>query len=243
MILSGVLAGFLSGFLGIGGGIIMVPSLVLLLQYNMHEAIGTVLLAMVFLTLAGTLTHFRRGEFDSKAWIGLVCGGISGAYVGSSLAALSPSSYLSIFFGVIVMVMGIWMILDIRATTMLIENKSGDEYLIFPISGFGIGVMSALSGLGGGIFMVPLMIFLGLEHEIAVGTSLGVIVTTSFSASIGYMRHGSVEFITSLVLVISAFVFTYVGSRTTANVSRSRFKRVFGVVAVLVGIRILVAGL
>lgn len=243
LLLIGVLAGFLAGFLGIGGGIVMVPSLAFLLQYNMHVAIGTALLAMVFLTLIGALTHFKKEEFDSKAWIGLVGGGVPGAYIGSKLAALSPSAYLSIIFGMIVIVMGTWMALDIQATTSKVRNKSFIDYLILSIFAFGIGMMSALSGLGGGIFMVPLMIFLGLRHEIAVGTSLGVIVLTSFSASVGYIRQGSVDFVSSLVLAISAFIFTYIGARTTANVSRSKFKRIFGIVAILVGIRTLIAGL
>lgn len=238
----GVLAGFLSGFLGIGGGIVMVPALTFLLKFDMHLSVGSTLLAMVVLTTTGALSHLKNKEFNLKVWIALVAGGIPSAYLGSELAALAPSSYLSFVFGSILVVMGIWMALGIKTPNS--ETSEGGniltkKYIILFGGAIGIGIMSALSGLGGGIFMVPLMVFLGLGHTVAVGTSLGVIVLTSLSASVGYVQHGNVDFMASFLLVISALVFTYIGANTTAKISRSRFKRIFGIITVVVGIRAL----
>lgn len=244
LLFTGILAGFLSGFLGIGGGIIMVPALAFLLQYDMHVAVGTTLLAMIFLTLTGGISHFRNKEFDRKAWLGLIGGGIPGAYVGSYLAAISPSAHLSLVFGGIVIIMGVLMITEGVKTPEIEEGYlRADNYVIFLIAAFGIGMMSALIGLGGGIFMVPLMMFLGLQHSVAVGTSLGVIVLTSLSGSIGYINHGDVEFIASLILIISALSFAHIGARTTSSVSREKFRRIFGLVAIAVGFRTFIAGL
>lgn len=242
----GILAGFLSGFLGIGGGIVMVPALTFLLKFDMHLSVGSTLLAMVILTSTGALSHLKNKEFNLKAWISLVVGGVPSAYLGSELAALAPSSYLSFIFGSILVVMGTWMALGIKTPNS--QNTAGGNiptknYIILFAGAVGIGIMSALSGLGGGIFMVPLMVFLGLGHAIAVGTSLGVIVPTSLSASVGYVQHGNVNFAASILLVISALIFTYIGANTTAKISRSKFKRIFGIITVVVGLRTLLAGL
>lgn len=236
ILVSGALAGFLSSFLGIGGGIIMVPALNRLLNYSMHIAVGTTLLAMIFLTLSGAFNHFRRKEFDFQAWLGLAGGGTVGALTGAQLAVSFSSALLKYIFGTVVILIGIRMILNVQIPDEKREFSDAWKYVVLPAVAFLIGIISALSGLGGGIFYVPLLIFMGLSHETAVGTSLGVIVLTAISGSAGYVYHGNASFEAAILLTISALLFTFIGAWTTAKVNKAKFSRIFGLVAILIGI-------
>ena len=84
----GLAAGFLAGLLGIGGGILIVPALVLLLGFDQHLAQGTSLVVIIPAALAGSWTHYRRGRLDLRVAAFVAVGGVLGAAIGS-LSALS----------------------------------------------------------------------------------------------------------------------------------------------------------
>ena len=89
----GLAAGFLAGLLGIGGGVVIVPALVLLLGFDQHVAQGTSLLVIIPAAAAGSLTHYRRGRLNVRDAAFVAAGGIFGAIVGS-LSALSIDDQL-----------------------------------------------------------------------------------------------------------------------------------------------------
>ncbi|MGQ9454863.1 MAG: sulfite exporter TauE/SafE family protein [Armatimonadota bacterium] len=99
VVATGVITGFASSLLGIGGGTVMVPAMVLLLDVNQHTAQGVSLAAMIPTALAGTIVHHRLGNVDLGVakWIalGAIVGGVSGASVAGNLRA----STLQVFFG------------------------------------------------------------------------------------------------------------------------------------------------
>ena len=106
----GVIVGFLSGLLGIGGGILMVPALVYLWRHNMQIAVGTSLAVMIPTTIAGTLRHFSYGNVDWRTSAVLAGGAIIGAYLlGAPLAEHLPSETLKRIFGVVLIVSGLQM--------------------------------------------------------------------------------------------------------------------------------------
>jgi len=95
----GVVAGVLSGLLGIGGGAIMVPAMTLLMGLSQHLAQGTSLLVIIPTAITGSITHFRMGNIrpETAAW--LSAGGVVGAVAGASLALASPDQALRLLFG------------------------------------------------------------------------------------------------------------------------------------------------
>lgn len=103
--LIGCATGFLSGMVGVGGGAIMVPSMVILAGMGQQLAQGTSLLAMVPVSISGALTHYRLGNVRTDIMGGLAIGSFAGAYIGATLAALMPEMLLRIFFAGI----GLWM--------------------------------------------------------------------------------------------------------------------------------------
>ncbi len=107
LLLAGVFTGFLSGMMGVGGGTIMVPAMVLLLGFPQHTAQGTSLLAMVPASLVGAYTHFRLGNVAEGLLPGLIPGVLLGTFLGGELAHLLPEEGLRLAFALVLLWTGV----------------------------------------------------------------------------------------------------------------------------------------
>jgi uncharacterized membrane protein YfcA len=116
LLASGAGAGFLAGMMGVGGGSIMVPAMVLLVGDSQYTAQGSALLAMVPIGAVGAYTHWRLGNVMTRVLPGLITGIIIGAYGGASLAHLFSEANLRLIFAAVLIWMGIR---DIRAAHKL----------------------------------------------------------------------------------------------------------------------------
>lgn len=101
LLLAGVFTGFLSGMMGVGGGTIMVPAMVLLVGFSQHLAQGSALLAMVPAGGVGAYTHWRLGNVRTGLLAGLIPGVLAGTYLGGTLAHLFSDGLLRIFFAAV----------------------------------------------------------------------------------------------------------------------------------------------
>lgn len=107
LLLTGVFSGFLSGMMGVGGGTIMVPAMVLLAGFGQHTAQGSSLLAMVPAGAVGAMTHRRLGNVDTSLLTGLIPGILIGTYLGGSLAHELPDETLRIIFAAVLVWTGV----------------------------------------------------------------------------------------------------------------------------------------
>lgn len=117
------------------------------------------------------------------------------------------------------------------------------HYLIAGIIGLASGITSGLFGVGGGIVMVPAMMFL-LSPPIrdikqAIGTSLVVIIPTALMGSYKHFAQGNVEWRTAVALAPLAIAGSYAGAWLTTHIHADNLKRAFGGFMILVGIRLL----
>jgi uncharacterized protein len=110
----GLAAGFLAGLLGIGGGILIVPALVLLLGFDQHLAQGTSLLVIIPAALAGSWTHYRRGRLDLRAAAFVATGGVVGAAIGSLSALSLDDVLLQRLFALVLIAVAVRMLLPRR---------------------------------------------------------------------------------------------------------------------------------
>lgn len=113
----GVLAGILAGLLGVGGGILLVPFLVLAVGFTQHEAEATSLLVILPTALAASLALRRRDVGDLPVALGLGTVGAAGAVAGALLALSLPADILRIAFAVLLAVVGLRLVRDARAET------------------------------------------------------------------------------------------------------------------------------
>jgi uncharacterized protein len=104
-LLIGSITGFLSGMMGVGGGAVMIPLMVILSNMEQHLAQGTSLLAMIPVSFSGAMTHYRLGNVRMNVAWGLAIGALIGGFFGAMTANLFPELYLRLFFAGL----GFWM--------------------------------------------------------------------------------------------------------------------------------------
>ena len=159
----GLAAGFLSGLLGVGGGMLVVPVLLATFYFLdfpqetiMQTAIGTSLAAMVVTSGASAWAHLKGVIwFLFKA---LTPGIILGAILGALVAHMLSTKYLQLIFGLFICLFGTYFLLTAKFNE--VEGKIKPSLMILRLIGLIIGVISSILGIGGGIITVPLSTFL-----------------------------------------------------------------------------------
>jgi hypothetical protein len=211
-VLVGLVAGLLSGLFGVGGGVLIVPALVLLLRYEQRRATGTSLAAIVPIATVGVISYATSGDV---AWIPaliLAAGAVIGAQGGSWLLPRVPVATLQLTFVV-------FMVAVIVSLFLIIPSR-GDQFELTVINGIGLaglglitGVLSGLLGVGGGIIVVPaLMLLFGTSDLVARGTSLLMMIPAAISGTIGNIRRKNVDLIGAALIGAAACTTTALGA-------------------------------
>jgi len=211
---SGLFSGLLAGLLGIGGGTVLVPLLVSL-GYPPVQAVATSSLAILVTSISGSIQNWRMGYFSWKR-VGLL--GFP-AVVTSQIGVYIASRILPY---ILLLAFGILLLINIYLVNLrqhLVAKQTPIETQFNPllarlITGGAAGILAGLFGVGGGVIMVPLqMLLLKEEIKVAIQTSLGVIVITAISATIGHTVAGNVLFITGLLLGCGGLIGVQISTR------------------------------
>lgn len=112
----------------------------------------------------------------------------------------------------------------------------------FKIVGYGLlaGILSGLLGIGGGIVLVPMMVsLLGFAQHNAHATSLAVIVPTAIMSSIVYGIHGNINIVLATILAVGSVIGASIGAKLMKKISAPQLKRIFGILLLVVGVRML----
>ena len=107
IVVAGVAVGVLSALFGVGGGLIMVPFIVLVLDRSQHLAEGTSLVVIVPTAIAGVIAHWRNGFVSLREALLLALGGVVGGYFGASIALGTSGGMLRLLFGIFLAAMGL----------------------------------------------------------------------------------------------------------------------------------------
>jgi len=111
LLLIGLGAGTLAGLLGIGGGVLMVPAMVLISGFDQHVAQGTSLLVIIPAAALGSFTHYRHGRLSLREAAALAAGGVVGALLGSATALSLDEELLQRLFAALILVVALRMLL------------------------------------------------------------------------------------------------------------------------------------
>ncbi|MFC9918202.1 sulfite exporter TauE/SafE family protein [Agromyces binzhouensis] len=205
LVVVGVLGGLLSGLFGVGGGIVMVPLLILLAGMDQRRAAATSLVAIVPTALVGSIAYLVNGQVDLVAAALVAAGGIVGGWIGATLLARLPLEWLRWLFIAMLVVVAIRLAFgapDRAADPVPLE--AGPALGLVGL-GLVVGIASGLFGVGGGLIMVPaFMTLFGLGDLIARGTSLVAMIPTAVSGSVKNLRGRLVDLRIALVVGIAA---------------------------------------
>lgn len=210
--LIGVAAGFLSGLFGVGGGTLIVPALVMWLGINQRLAAGISVTAILPTSIVGATTYAIQGNVDWVAAIALAAGIIFGAQVGSLLLHKLKLGVIqwSFLAFLLVVIVSLWFVVPSRDDSIEVSVVMVVGLLV---TGFITGILSGLIGVGGGVVVVPvLMFFFGSSDLIAKGTSLLMMIPGSISATLGNFKRGNLDWRMALTVGLAASVCVPLGA-------------------------------
>lgn len=194
----GFLSGILIGMLGIGGGLVFVPSLYYLLPImNVPETnlayftVGTSLFAGALATSNSAFLHIRKENFAKKPALLVSIAAIISAFITPFFVVKVKSEIVELIFAAVMFLVALRMILENSKDEKLKLAKPLSDPFLF-ILGIFAGVLSAFTGLGGGVVYVPSLIYLFLlDARIAVGTSSIITAPTMISSAVAYIIQDS----------------------------------------------------
>lgn len=198
LLAAGAGTGFASGLLGIGGGAVMVPvSYWIILAMNISPdiairiAFGTSLLVILPTVISGSWRHNKKKAIRWKTALILGSCALVGGLAGASLAAHLPERILKVGFGGLILAVALWMGLGLVPKLKREAEEPRENFGLVAACGFPIGMVSGLTGIGGGVLIVAVLVLaLNFPMHIAIGTSVASIILASLGGIVGYIVNG-----------------------------------------------------
>ena len=250
-----VVAGFIAGLFGVGGGIVMVPILTELFGLGLrgsdpihaqHIAVGTSLAIIIPTSLVSARTHYRSGKIEMgllRQYLPFIVIGVIG---GLGLARVLDASGLMLVFGVIALVVGLY---QFFASPDLTLRSTLPGAPLPQAAGLFIGSTSTLMGIGGGVTNNVFMSLCGVDIKRAIATSAGVGVIISIPATAGFMiigwtkdglpplSLGYVNLIALALMIPFTIYMAPIGARLTHRLAGRLTKRLFSLFLIVVALR------
>ena len=250
----GLFTGFMAGLLGIGGGLVLVPSLVVLFsnanlfetERLMHMALGTSMATIIFTSLASAVAHQRFHNIEWQLVKNIGAGVLLGTWLGAFLAKIIPPQPLAIFYTAFVVFTAANMVMNLNA-----EPRGSIPRPIWQgLAGGFIGALSAIVSIGGGSLIVPFLHYCGVPIKRAIGTSSAIGVAVAFGGTLGYVYNGWAESTSAwewgyvyvpalIVLLIASHLTAPLGALCTQKWPIKRIKQIFALLLVILAIRML----
>jgi uncharacterized membrane protein YfcA len=252
--LLGAFAGFIAGLFGVGGGLTIVPLLLLIftaqdfpIEHGMHLALGTSMATIVLTSMSSMRAHHQHGAVRWDIVKVFAPGLMAGTFGGSFIAAAIPTRPLAVVFTAIVFYASASMLIDRKPRPS--RQLPGNAGML--AVGTGIGLVSSMVAAGGGFLSIPFMVFCNVAIHHAVGTSAALGFPIAVAGAIGYIASGygvaglppysfGYIYLPALVgVVVVSMLFAPLGARTAHALPVKQLKRGFGVFLALLALQML----
>jgi uncharacterized membrane protein YfcA len=249
LLIMGLIAGVAAGMFGIGGGVIIVPSL-MLMGLTQVQANGTSLGALLLpVGIFGAISYHRNGLLHWRPAL-IISGGLFfGAGAGAWMANTMNPDLLLGLYGIFLLYVGWRMAAPLQwaglrqVSTEDEDSKTANENLLaITFIGLLAGVASGLFGIGGGAIIVPLLVtFLNFPQKMGVATSLGALLPpVGLLGAAEYYRQGNLEINTALPVALGLLLGAWFGARITISLPSATVKRLYGIFLLIIGARFLI---
>jgi uncharacterized membrane protein YfcA len=246
MLVVGLGAGVLSGMFGIGGGIVIVPVLVVL-GFELQSAVGTSLAALLMpVGIFAAISYYRAGKLKIGIALWVALGLAVGATFAAQVAVGLDKELLQKAYAVFLLFAG-WRFAEPRK--WLAERRAATpppptpereplstRWYVMLALGFGAGILSGLFGVGGGIVIVPALVgILHFDQKMASGTSLGaLLLPVGLGAAVSYYNAGHLDIGAAVFVALGLTVGALGGARLALGLPSKTVKRLYGVFILLV---------
>lgn len=235
----GVLAGFFAGLFGVGGGVLIVPGL-LMAGLDARLAHGTSLAVTVILSGAALVGYALGGSVEYLAAVLMFAGSSVGVIIGTSLLQKINMKILQISFAALLVVTAV------RLFTSTGVATGPDDLTVLTVAGYvvvglGAGILSGILGVGGGVVLVPAMsVLFNFPQAVAKGTSLMVIVPTAGVGTYRNMRYNNVYVEAAIITGLAGVAFAFIGAHFADSMSERLSNVLFGLLLLVTAAQILV---
>lgn len=253
LIIVGLAAGVLSGLFGIGGGIVIVPSLIVLAGFPLVKATGTSLAAIMLpVGILGVIAYYKARILDIRAATCIALGLLMSVAVGAWLANTLPAGLMKKFFALFCLYVS-WTFIE--PLKLLKRKKNGDqrpaaeppEAAIKPpvpgLVGTGLlaGVMAGMFGIGGGNIIVPILVLaFRFPPKKAIATSLGaLLLPIGLPGVLYYHQAGNLDLRAAAWCAAGLFLGTIIGAKMTIKLPTATVKMLYGLFLAFVAVRFL----
>lgn len=226
-----LLSGALIGCVGIGG-VLLVPALAYIGGFDVHLSIASVMLSFFFTGLLGTWLYAREGSITWTMVATLCIGAMPGAFLGSAAVNAVPGPTVELIIGVLVIFSGLH---SLKTQAAVPDGRVLSNTSLALIGAF-TGFSSALTGTGGPLVLVPLLVWMGQPALVAIGLSQVIQVPIAVLATAGNFAYGRIDIVLALVVAVLLMAGVTAGARIAHRISASSLKRVVAWVMVAVGV-------
>jgi hypothetical protein len=259
-----VFAGFVGALLGLGGGLVVVPALTLFFHVHIRYAIAASLISVVATSSGAAIGYLKEGLTNLRLAVVLETGTVLGAIIGFLISSSIKSSFLYLFFGALLMLSAL-MMLKKREIQEVEVNHPWSESL--QLSGvhlgvdenlkpysvaqlplglflmFGAGILSALLGIGSGIFKVLAMdTVMKLPIKVSSATSTFMIGVTAAGSAGAFFLRGDVRPEIAAPVAIGVLVGAFIGSKLMVKIPANRIRKFFVIVLIIVSLQMMSKG-
>ena len=251
---TGLFTGLLSGLLGVGGGLIMVPVLSFIFAhlgftaaFVMQMALGTSLAVIVMTSIASSRAHHGHQNVDWTIVKNIALGIILGAFFGSLVAAKFDASLLKGLFTLYVFLVALQILSDYVPNPARVLPARPALNCV----GIIIGWVSSFVGIGGGTLSVPFLIYCNVDTKRAIGTSSAIGLPIAIAGALGYMVSGlhvvhlpshSIGFIylpAFIIIALASLISAPFGALLVQKLSVKKLKKIFAVLLISIGLNML----
>lgn len=231
----GLLAGFLIGCIGVGG-VILVPVLVYAFGIPIQTAIAAAMMGYILTGLIGTLVYARERSirWDLAAW--LCAGATPAALLGALASNIADPRLLEFGIGALALSSGVYNLTGIRQTGRELEQPGSVE---LAVTGGVTGVLSALTGTGGPLVLVPLLMWRRVLVLAAIGLSQAIQLPIALLATVGNIAYGTLDAGMGLLLGLGLVAGTWGGALIAHAMPRAALERLASVMLLVIGFLIL----
>ena len=224
LFLSMLLLGATIGFVGAGGGGVVITLLVVGFGVPIHQALAVALGSMAFTTLSGAFSHYREGEVVPRTGFVIGAGGLVGALIGAVISNHIAAGNLSLFTGLMLessafllylrIYQSAWLERHVHVRAELLTGRP--LYIYGSLTGLVCGILAGAFGIGSAAYIqIALMVVFGVPLLQAIGTTMMIIVPISISGGIGYLLYGQFEPMIFLQTLVALSIGSYFGAKLT----------------------------
>lgn len=263
--IAGMLSGIIGALVGLGGGVILVPSIIFLGAAGLisgitpQTVVGLSVIMMIFTGLSSTLAYMKKKTVDFKSGFIFFAGSAPGTVVGALVNKGLDLPSFQVYFGIMMVFLSLlllvrkylkpveWFVKNGRTTTF--TDSTGTYVYGYPIwvaviITFGIGFTSGLFGIGGGSMLVPVMLLLFLfPPHVAVGTSMFMVFLSALVNSVTHISLGNVPWLYTIPVIPAAYIGAKIGAHLNHKLNSDALVVVLQIVLLLLGIRSIFDGL